>query len=102
MELVNANQPMKKQVGTVTPEERDTIRRLYERKNGLIELFRSIADVEREENGPLYDRIVQDMADTTGKYQGWFDTMGRKYGWENVRGHAWEIDFDTCCVFLKK
>ncbi len=92
---------MRRQIGTVTPEERDTIRRLFERKNGLVELFKSLTDVDKDEGSKLYDKVVQDMADTSAKYQGWFDAMTRKYGWENVRGCHYEIDFDRCEVFLR-
>jgi hypothetical protein len=36
-------------VGSVTPEERDEIRLLFERKNGLSELFKSLVNIDREE-----------------------------------------------------
>lgn len=102
MELVNAKKKSKKLMGTVTSEERDGIKGLYERKNGLVELFKSITDIDKEETNKLYDKLVKDMADTSTKYQGWFDTMSKKYKWENIPGYNWEINFDTCEVFLTK
>jgi CXXX repeat modification system protein len=102
METVSAKKTVKKLVGTVTAEERDTIRRLYERKNGLVELFKSITDIDREETSKLYDKLVRDMADTSAKYQGWFDAMSKKYKWENIPGYNWEINFEACEVFLTK
>lgn len=102
MELLNVNKQTKKLVGTVTAEERDVIRGLFERKNGLIELFKSLTDIDKEATGKLYDKLVKDMAETSSKYQGWFDTMSKKYKWENIPGFNWEINFDACEVYLAK
>jgi CXXX repeat modification system protein len=102
MDPANAKKKPKKLMGTVTAEERSVIKQLYERKNGLAELFKSIADLGKEETNTLYEKLVKDMADTSAKYQGWFDAMSRKYAWENIPGHNWEINFDTCEVFLTK
>ena len=102
MELVNSKTPEKKLVGTVAPAERDDIKRLYERKNGLVELFKSLTDIDKEESSKLYEKLVKDMAETTAKYQGWFDAMSLKHKWENIPGYRWEINFDSCEVFLSK
>jgi CXXX repeat modification system protein len=99
---VNADKPAKKRVGSVSAGERDAIKQIFERKNGLIELFKSITDVDKEATGKLYEKLVQDMADTSAKYQGWFDAMSKKYKWENIPGHTWEINFESCEVFLTK
>ncbi|MGA2507862.1 MAG: CXXX repeat peptide modification system protein [Chitinispirillaceae bacterium] len=102
MEPVNDKKKPKKLMGTVTAEERDVIKRLYERKNGLVELFKSLTDIDKEETSKLYEKLVKDLADTSAKYQGWFDAMSKKYKWENIPGYNWEINFDTCEVFLTK
>jgi CXXX repeat modification system protein len=92
----------KKVVGRVTAAERDEIRALFEKKNGLTELFRSLSSLSEQElqASALYERVVRDMGEVTGRFQAWWDAMGRKYSWENIPGFKWEIDFDTCDVFL--
>ena len=47
----------KKLVGQVTPEEKDEIQRLFERRNGLNELA-MILTPDKEE---LYEKLVKDM-----------------------------------------
>jgi len=91
-------------VGRVTPSERDEIRLLFERKNGLTELFRSLSNLNESElrSTPLYERIVTDMGEVSVRFQKWWDTMSQKYSWENIPGHKWEIDFDSCDIFLNK
>lgn len=87
---------MKKLVGIVTPEERDEIRTLFERKNGLTEL----AKVVSVDNEILYEKLVKDMGEVTTKYQGWWNLMSAKYAWESVPNGNWEINFDTCDIYL--
>lgn len=48
---------MRKLVGVVTKEERDEVKYLFERKNGLLELINSIND-----SLSIYDRVVMDLA----------------------------------------
>jgi CXXX repeat modification system protein len=93
-----------KNVGSVTPEERDEIRALFERKNGLAELFRSLVTLDQEEleKSNLYERIVADMGSVTTRFQQWWADKSKKYSWEDVKGYQWEIDFDTCTIFLRK
>ena len=93
-----------KVVGKVTPEERDQIRALFEHKNGLMELFRSLSSLSREEleNTPLYERIVRDMGEASVKFQRWWDSTSSKYKWENIAGWKWEIDFDTCTISMRR
>jgi CXXX repeat modification system protein len=90
-------------VGHVTPAERDEIQALYERKNGLTELFRIIAVMNREQldsNG-LYERMVTDMGQVATQFQQWWDRMSRQYHWESVPDGRWEIDFATCAITLR-
>lgn len=59
----------------------DEIKILFERKNGLLELFKSLQDSSH----PLYDRIVQDMGMTSTKFHAWWTEKGRQYKWEGRR-----------------
>lgn len=86
----------KKVVGQVTVEEKNEIQQLFERKNGLNEL----AKILTEGNDILYQKLVNDMGETSGKFQNWWDRMYKKYKWENVEGGNWEIDFETCNIYL--
>jgi CXXX repeat modification system protein len=87
-------------IGTITAEERDEIRGIYERKMALIELFKTINDINKEDNAMLYEKLVKDMADTSSRYQRWFDEKSQKYSWRNIPGEQWRINFDTCEVLL--
>ena len=87
---------IKKLVGQVTPEERNEIQRLFERRNGLNEL----ANILTPNNPELYERWVKDLGKTTTKFQSWWDSMAEKYQWESAEGGNWEINFDTCEIFL--
>lgn len=91
-------------VGKVTPKERDEILSLFERKNGLIELARSLAESDDEvlKNCYFYEKLVADMGKTAVNYQQWWDNRIKQYQWEDVCGYVWEINFDTCQVFLRK
>lgn len=86
----------KKLVGQVTPEERDEIQTLFERRNGLNEL----SQILTVENEALYEKLVKDLGETGAKFQNWWNRMGQKYNWESVDGGNWEIDFNTCNIYL--
>ncbi len=90
---------MRKKIGKVTVKEMKEIKYLHERKNGLIELFKSI-ELDRKEGDALYDRIVNEMTNINGKFQEWWDEKGNKYKWENIKGNKWEINFQSCDIFL--
>lgn len=87
---------IRKLVGQVTPEERQEIQTLFERRNGLNEL----AKILTVENAELYEKLVKDMGETGTKFQQWWDRMAEKYQWEAVENGNWEINFDTCEIFL--
>ena len=86
----------RKLVGQVTPEEKNEILALFERRNGLNEL----AKVLTPDNAELYEKLVTDMGTTGTKFQNWWDTMAQKYRWESSPNGNWEINFDTCEIFL--
>lgn len=87
---------MKKEVGKVTPQERDEIKRLFERRMGLVELAKIVNASDTE----LYDRLVTDLGDNSTKLQQWWDNMSEKYDWESSDEGNWEIDFQTCIIYL--
>ena len=65
---------MKKKVGQVTPEEKNEIQQLFERRNGLNEL----AKILNADNTELYEKLVKDMGETGTKFQNWWDRMAQK------------------------
>lgn len=87
---------IRKVVGQVTIEERNEILQLFERRNGLNEL----AKILTADNHELYEKLVKDMGETGTKFQSWWDRMGEKYQWESIDGGNWEINFDTCEIYL--
>lgn len=88
---------MKKIVGKVTDTERDEIRAIFERRKGLAEL----AKILTADNSELYERLVKDLADTSTKFQSWWNFMESKYKWESVENGNWTIDFQSCIIYLE-
>ena len=86
----------RKLVGQVTPEEKEEILALFERRNGLNEL----AKIVTADNTELYEKLVKDLGETGIKFQSWWDRMAAKYQWESIEGGNWEVNFDTCEIFL--
>lgn len=87
---------MKKRIGQVTEEEKNEIQQLFERKNGLNEL----AKILTPDNDVLYQKLVKDMGETSTKFQNWWDRMASKYQWQSTEDSHWEINFDTCEIYL--
>jgi len=87
----------RKLIGQVTPEERDEIQMLFERRNGLNEL----AKILTSDNHDLYEKLVKDMGETSTKFQVWWTRMSQKYQWESSETGNWEINFDTCDIYLQ-
>jgi CXXX repeat modification system protein len=91
-------------VGRVTPEERDEIQELFQRKVGLTALVTTLARMESTtlESTPLYERVVRDMGETTLAYDGWWEKTAEKYRWTRERpDQKWHVDFATCEVLLR-
>lgn len=86
----------RKLVGQVTVEEKNEIQTLFERRNGLSEL----AKILTPDNSALYEKLVKDMGETATKFQRWWDEKAQKYSWESVSNGNWEINFETCEIFL--
>ena len=88
---------MKKVVGQVSELEKREIQILFERRNGLNEL----AKILTADNTELYERLIKDLGETSIKFQKWWNQMSEKYQWESIDGGNWEIDFDTCEIYLR-
>ena len=86
----------RKVIGQVTPEEKKEMLHLLERRNGL----KGLAKILTADNAELYEKLVKDLGETGSKFQSWWDRMGAKYQWESVEGCNWEINFDTCEIYL--
>ena len=86
----------RKLVGHVTPEEKDEIQTIFERRNGLNEL----AKIVTPENVELYEKLVKDLGETSTKFQNWWDNMASKYNWGVTDDGRWEITFDKCEIYL--
>lgn len=87
---------VKKLVGQVSVEEKNEIQALFERRNGLNEL----AKIVTADNSELYEKLVKDLGETSTKFQTWWNRMSSKYQWESADGGNWEINFDTCEIYL--
>ena len=87
---------MKKVVGQVSELEKREIQILFERRNGLNELAKLLT----ADNTALYERLIKDLGETSIKFQKWWNQMSEKYQWESIDGGNWEIDFDTCEIYL--
>lgn len=85
-----------KKIGQVTPAEMAEIKQLYERRSGLNEL----AKILTPDNVDLYEKLVKDLGETSLKYQDWWDRMSAQYGWESREGGNWQINFETCEIYL--
>ena len=86
----------RKLVGQVTAEEKNEIQALFERRNGLNEL----SQILTVENEALYEKLVKDLGETGAKFQNWWNRMAEKYNWESAEGGNWEINFETCEIYL--
>lgn len=87
---------MKKEIGSVTEQERDEIKLLFERRSGLNELAKTLT----ADNSELYERLVKDLSETSTKFSNWWNSKAQKYKWESVDGGHWVIDFDDCTIYL--
>lgn len=86
----------KKFIGKVTLEEKREIQKLFERRNGLKEL----SIILNAEESELNEKFNQDVVDTDVKYRAWWNKMAKKYHWEYVSNGSWEVNFETCNVYL--
>jgi len=67
-----------------------------------MELFKALTDFEQNEADYLYDKLVNDLSQVNAKYHDWWKKISSKYQWGNDESMQWEVEFDTCTVYLKK
>lgn len=91
---------MREMVGCVTKEEKERIESLYLRKNALRELLLTVKRASEDEKDELYEKIVRDMGQTQMKFEAWWKEMREKYQWKSSDSGHWEINFETCEVYL--
>jgi CXXX repeat modification system protein len=89
---------IKKRIGQVSEPEKEEIRALSHRKNGLIELSKIIE--VNDDNKSQYERLLKDIVEASICFQQWWDDMETKYQWENHPDGNREIDFQTNDVYL--
>ena len=85
LHLNNQSMQNRKLVGHVTPEEKDEIQTIFERRNGLNELAKIIT----ADNSELYEKLVKDLGETSAKFQNWWDNMATKNGWRTCPLDVW-------------
>lgn len=88
----------KQLIGQVTSEEKKEIQSLFERRNGLNEL----AKIVTAGNSDLYEKLVNDLGETTTKFEQWWTRMAEKYQWPAEDDAHWEIDFEEGKIYLVK
>jgi CXXX repeat modification system protein len=86
---------MKEVVGKVTPEERDEIKKLFGRKNALMDLLKTV-----ENGSAMYEKAMEDLINTNEKFQNWWDVTSKKYSWKGIGTVHWEINFETCEIYI--
>lgn len=91
----------KKLIAKISESERDEIRSLFERKGSLIELFKTFDGEENEQSNKLFNKVVNELSITNRAYNDWFASKAKEHNWEDIPGKSWQIDFETCDVFLE-
>lgn len=86
----------RKKVGEVTVQESNRLFRIFRHRNALIELGLILPDDDIR----LRTDFNQDLEKTNLEFQRWWDDMWEKYQWESCPEADWEIDFETCEVFI--
>lgn len=84
-------------IGQVTEEERDEIKKLFNRKNSITELLN-----RKDINDEIYSRLLNDFEKTNDSFQQWWDSMQKKYNWNSKPEYFFTIDFESCKIFYQK
>lgn len=88
-----------KLLGTITAEESETVRKLLGRKDALKELAQILPPQSKTEDS-LYERIVDDMAETSSKIEVWWKATSKKYGWDYEASDRWYLNMESYEIFL--
>ena len=86
----------RKLVGEVSIEEKKEIKSIYMRRSALLDLSKILT----AGNSELYEKLVQDLGETNEKFQEWWSSKAKEHDWEGAENGRWQIDFNTCEIFL--
>ncbi|MCL6451463.1 MAG: CXXX repeat peptide modification system protein [Acetobacteraceae bacterium] len=87
-------------LGTVTVEEAERLKAVFERKMALQGLVRALADMPTRTSDELYERLVKDYGEVERGIRQWWEEIHRKYQWENPPEATWSLEFSTRQVTL--
>ena len=89
-------------VGTVTEEEKNEILVLFERKLGIEELAFTLESdlLPPDKKNGMQDKMIAELGRVKINLQAWWDRMYEKYKWKSVDDYRWNIDFQTCEIYL--
>jgi CXXX repeat modification system protein len=88
-------------VGRVTGPQCEEIKALFERKNALTELFKTLAE-SNPINDTAYEKVVADLGKVTTRFSQWWATTSQQYQWESAPNGRWEIDFEDGSIYLAR
>jgi CXXX repeat modification system protein len=91
-------------VGIVTEKEKNEVMVLFERKIGIEELTATMESdlLPTEKKEIMQDKMISELGKVMLNLQVWWDRMYEKYNWKSVEGYMWNIDFQTCEIFLTR
>lgn len=88
-------------IGSVTNEEKNQLRELFEMKLGLNELFKTLNENYNDEAYKnLYQKIVKETGQNMMDLQLWWKNKSEKYNWKSGGNSNWEINFETNEIYL--
>lgn len=78
-------------IGKVTMDECKELKKLVERKMGLVELSKTLAKVNKE----VYEQVVSDLGATEFLIKDWWSRISVLYRLEMIPGANIRINFET-------
>jgi CXXX repeat modification system protein len=90
----------REKVGYVTEQEKEELRKMFERKVALQEIMPSLNPEICGDIDGLYEKVINDLISTNKSFQLWWKDKAIQYNWKAVEGGNWKIDFETNEVFL--
>lgn len=94
---------IKKMIGKVTEEEKNELLALFERKLGIEELTATLDSdlLSNDAKENLQNKMVSELGKAVLNLQSWWDNMYDKYKWEKTDESRWNIDFQTCDIYIQ-
>ncbi len=89
-------------VGIVTEEEKNEILVLFERKLGIEELAFTLESelLSTDEKDNMQEKMIAELGRVKINLQACWNRVYEKYKWKSVDGYKWNIDFQTCEIYL--